>query len=432
MKKKGKNTLRWAKLDNAAKIYPAARRKNWSNVFRQSATLTENVDKQVLSQALAVVVKRFPTIAARLRKGAFWYYLQELETPPEIRDEYSYPLTFMSKKETRRCAFRVLVYKKRIAVEFFHSLTDGSGALVFLKNLVAEYLEQKYNISIPFEHGIVDRRQKAPEHELEDCFFKVAGDVPLSRGDTNAWHMSGEAEPRSFLNLTCFKLSVADVLEKAHKHNATLTVFLSAVMMRALLNLQNEQTPDVKKQKRIKLLIPVNLRNLYNCDTLRNFSMFTIPEIDPRLGKYSFDEIIKVVYHKMGLEITPKHMSRVIASNVKDEKNLLLRLVPLPIKNAVMKAVFDSVGERKSCLNLSNIGLVKLPEIMKKHISRIDFILGVQAAAPYNCAVVSYEDTVYVNFIRNIRNPDLERHFYYVLKEQGIDAVLESNREGGM
>jgi len=146
MKKKGKNTLRWAKLDNAAKIYPAARRKNWSNVFRQSATLTENVDKQVLSQALAVVVKRFPTIAARLRKGAFWYCLQELETPPEIRDEYSYPLTFMSKKETRRCAFRVLVYKKRIAVEFFHSLTDGSGALVFLKNLVAEYLEQKYNI----------------------------------------------------------------------------------------------------------------------------------------------------------------------------------------------------------------------------------------------------------------------------------------------
>ena len=93
-----------------------------------------------------------------------------------------------------------------------------------------------------------------------------------------------------------------------------------------------------------------------------------------------------------------------------------------------MKAVFDSVGECKSCLNLSNLGLVKLPEIMKKYVSRMDFILGVQANAPYNCGVLSYGDTVYMNFIRNICQPELERHFYKVLKDLGIEAVLESNK----
>ncbi|MBQ4543633.1 MAG: hypothetical protein IJA19_05645, partial [Clostridia bacterium] len=200
--------LRWAKLDNAAKIYPAARRKNWSNVFRQSATLTDAVDKEMLSSALAVVVKRFPTIASRLRKGAFWYYLQEIESPPEIIDEYSYPLTFMSRKEMRKCAFRVIVYKNRIAVEFFHSLTDGTGALVFLKNLLAEYLEQKYSISVPLEYGVVDRRQKPADEETEDSFLKVAGEVSRTRKDTNAWRMSGECEAKGFLNLTCFKLPV--------------------------------------------------------------------------------------------------------------------------------------------------------------------------------------------------------------------------------
>ena len=429
MKKVERKTLRWVKLDNAAKIYPAARRKNWSNVFRQSATLTEEIDKTVLSVALAIVVKRFPTIAARLRKGAFWYYLQEIDTPPEIRNEYSYPLTFMSRNEMRKCAFRVIVYKNRIAVEFFHSLTDGTGALVFLKNLVAEYLEQKYNISIPFEDGIVDRRQKPPEEELEDCFLKVAGEVPLSRRDTNAWHMSGEPETDGYLNLTCFKLPVSQVLDRAHQYGATLTVFLGAVLMKALANLQNEKTPARKKQKPVKLLIPVNLRSLFPSSTLRNFAMFTIPEIDPRQGEYTMEEIIRVIYHKMGAEVTPKHMSRVIASNVKDEKNIFLRVVPLPVKNAVMKAVFDSVGERKSCLNLSNLGLVKMPDVMKKYVTRMDFILGVQAAAPYNCGVLSYGDTVYVNFIRNIREPDLERHFYNVLKELGIETVLESNRK---
>ena len=365
MKKTEKKPLSWVKLDNAAKIYPAVRRKNWSNVFRQSATLTEDIDKSVLSSALEIVVKRFPTIAARLRKGAFWYYLQEVEAPPEIMDEYSYPLTFMSRKEMRRCAFRVIVYKKRIAVEFFHSLTDGTGALVFLKNLIAEYLEQKYDISIPFEDGIVDRRQKPLDEELEDCFLKVAGDVPLSRRDTNAWHMSGEPEADGYLNLTCFKLPVNQVLDSAHQYNTTLTFFLGAVMMKALVNLQNEKIPSVKRQKPIKLLIPVNLRSLYPYNTLRNFAMFTIPEIDPKLGEYSIEEIVKVIYHKMGAEFTAKHMSGVIAANVKDERNILLRVVPLPIKNAVMKAVYDSVGERKSCLNLSNLGLVKLPEVMK-------------------------------------------------------------------
>ncbi len=429
MKKIKKKPLRWTRLDNAAKIYPAARRKNWSNVFRQSATLTEEVDKEVLSSALAIVVKRFPTIASRLRKGVFWYYLQEVEVAPEIMDEYSYPLTFMSRNEMRRCAFRVIVYKNRIAVEFFHSLTDGTGALVFLKNLLAEYIEQKYGISIPLEDGVLDRRQKPDDEEIEDCFLKVSGDVSLPRKDTNAWHMSGEPEPQGFLNLTCFKLVAGDVIEKAHQYNTTLTIFLSAALMKALLNLQNEKTPSVKKQKRIKVLIPVNLRNLYPYKTLRNFAMFTIPEINPRLGEYTFDEIVKIIYHKMGAEITPKHMSSVIAANVNDERNVLLRLAPLPLKNAVMKAVFDSVGEKKACLTLSNLGRIKLPEIMKKYINRMDFILGVQAAAPYNCGVITYEDTVYVNFIRNICPPELERHFYYVLKEMGIEAVLESNRK---
>lgn len=429
MEKQEKKAVGWVKLDNAAKIYPAVRRKNWSNVFRQSVTLTEDVDKEVLSSALLIVAKRFPTIASRLRKGAFWYYLQEIDSPPEIMEEYSYPLTFMSRKEMRKCAFRVIVYKNRIAVEFFHSLTDGTGALVFLKNLAAEYLEQKYNIKVPTEDGIVDRRQTPPAEELEDSFLKYAGEVPLSRRDTTAWHMSGEPEGCGYLNLTCFKLSVDQVIDMAHKYKTTLTGFLGAVMMKALLNLQKEKEPSSKKQKPVKLLIPVNLRSLYDSKTLRNFAMFTIPEIDPRQGDYSIDEIVKVIYHKMGAEVTQKHMSRVIASNVKDEKNILLRVVPLPLKNAVMRAVFDSVGERKSCLNLSNLGLEKIPDIMKKYIMRMDFILGVQAAAPYNCGVLSYGDTVYLNFIRNICEPDLERHFYKVLKELGIEAVLESNRK---
>ena len=427
MKKKIKKTLLWMRLDNAAKIYPAARRRNWSNVYRQSVTLYEEVDAAVLKSALRVTVKRFPSIAARLRKGLFWYYLQQVESTPDIQEEYSYPLVYMSKEEMRKCAFRVIAYKNRIAVEFFHSLTDGNGALVFLKNLVAEYLEQRHGISIPFENGIVDRREAPQKEELEDCFPKYAGKVLASRKDTNAWHMYGTPNKGRFLNMTCFKLPVKDALNMAHRYNVTLTAFFSAVTMLALLNLQNEKNPNTKTQKRIKLLIPINLRQLFPSKTLRNFAMYTIPEIDPRLGEYTLEEICKIVHHKMGLEFTAKHMSSVIATNVHDECNPLVRLIPLPLKNAVMKAIFDSVGERKACLALSNLGKIAIPENMASYIQRFDFILGVQAAAPYNCGMLSYGDTLYINFIRNIKEAELERHFHAVLQQLGLPVTVESN-----
>ena len=328
--KKDIKHLHWVRLDNAAKIYPAARRKNWSNVYRQSATLCEEVDVAVLRSALEVTVKRFPSIAARLRKGVFWYYLQQIETAPQISEEYSYPLVYMSGKEMRRCALRVIVYHDRIAVEFFHALTDGNGALIFLKNLVAEYLEQKHGISIPLEHGIVDRRAEPTDEELEDAFPKNAGAVPASRNDTDAWHMYGTPQKDGFLHMTCFKIPVKQALELAHSYSSTLTGFMSAAMMMALLNLQKEKTPSVKHQKRIKLLIPINLRQLFNSNTLRNFAMYTIPELDPRLGEYTLDEICRIVKHKMGTEFTAKHMSCVIATNVNDEKNPIVRLIPLP------------------------------------------------------------------------------------------------------
>lgn len=421
--------LRWVRLDNAAKIYPAARRKNWSNLFRQSVTLSEEIDPTVLQKALDVTVKRFPSIAARLRRGMFWYYLQQVAQAPEISPEYSYPLVFMNRNEMRKCAFRVIAHDNRIAVEYFHSLTDGTGALVFLKSLTAEYLEQKHGISIPAENGVLDRRQEPSEEELEDSFLKYAGRVAASRKDTNAWKMRGDPLPGGTLNLTCFQLPVQQTLQLAHKHHATITVFLSAVMMQALMNLQQEKVRSFRKRKGIKLLIPINLRQLFPSKTLRNFAMYTIPEIDPRLGEYTFDEICQVIKAKMDTEVTSKHMSSVIATNVNDERNPLVRLIPLPIKNMVMKAIFDSVGEKKSCLTLSNLGLVQIPQCMRPFVRRFDFILGVQAAAPYNCGMVSYEDTIYINFIRNIRDAELERHFYRILRDMGIPVTVESNQK---
>ena len=414
------NKLRWLRLDNAAKIYPAARTQNWSNVFRLSATLREDVDIDILRTALDVTVRRFPSIAVRLRRGVFWYYLQQLSEVPVIREESSYPLTKMS---------RDIAYKRRIAVEMFHSLTDGTGAMIFLKSLVAEYLQQKYNIRIPAECGILGRLEEVSDAELEDSFLKYAGNVPASRSERTAWRLSGTPEAGGFLNLCCFELSTPDVLAKAHEYGVSLTTFLCAALMMALQNMQKESVPHQENRKPIKVLIPVNLRKLFPSRTLRNFALYTTPEILPQLGEYSFEEICQTIRHRMGLDITPKQMSMKIATNVNSERIMAVRLMPLFIKNLVMKAVFDSVGEKKSCLTLSNLGAVSLPAEMTPYVETMDFILGIQSTAPYNCGVVSYGDKLHINFIRNIREAKLEYHFHAVLRDMGLSVTVQSNRQ---
>ena len=421
------NKLRWMPLDNAAKIYPAARSHNWTNAFRLSATLKEEVDTKVLQSALDVTIRRFPSLGTRLRKGLFWYYLQQVSHAPAIRQEMSYPLTRMTRKDLRDCALRVIVYHNRIAVEFFHSLTDGNGGVIFLKALVAEYLQQKYHLVIPAEQGVVGRLEEPSPEELEDSFLKYAGPVSASRRENNAWHLKGTPEPDGFLNVTCFQLPVAQVLEQAHHYCVSMTTFLSAALMQAILNLQAQQIPNRRYRKYVRLLIPVNLRRLFPSKSMRNFALYTTPEVDPKLGDYSFPELCQIIQHRIALDVTPKQMSARIATNVKSEQVFLLKITPLFIKNLVMKAVFLAVGERKSCLCLSNLGQVTLPREMESYVERLDFILSSQAMSPHNCGVLSYKDTLYVNFTRNIVEPNLEREFFLVLREMGLPVEVQSN-----
>lgn len=425
---KNENSLRWLRLDNAAKIYPAARSRKWTNVFRLSVTLREEVDVELLQRALDVTAPRFPSICARLRQGVFWYYLQQLPESPRIREDSSYPLTHMPRSELRRCAIRVIVYGRRIAVEVFHALTDGNGALVFLKSLLAEYLQQKYGIAVPAELGVLDRQQAPQEEELEDSFLKHSGPICASRRSNDSWQLEGTPELNRFLHVTCLHLPVDILRQKAHQYQVSITEFLGAAMLMALQDLQAAQVPQQEKRKSVKLLIPINLRRMFGSRTLRNFVLYATPELQPRLGHYSFEEICRMVHHRMGLENNPKHMSMMIATNVVSEQILAVKLMPLFVKNIVMKAVYFAVGERKSCLSLSNLGQVKLPEVMVPYVENFDFILGVQATSPYNCGVVSFGNTARVNFIRNIRQPMLERRFYEVLHQLDIPVTAESNR----
>ena len=107
---------------------------------------------------------------------------------------------------------------------------------------------------------------------------------------------------------------------------------------------------------------------------------------------------------------------------------MILKVMPLFVKNFAMKLVYDAVGEKKSCLSISNLGAITLPEEMKEYVKRMDLVLGVQATNPNNCGVLSYGDILYINFIRNIKEPELESTFCRIMKELGLWIKVESNQ----
>lgn len=183
-------------------------------------------------------------MAVRLRRGVFWYYLEEIPQPPDIQPEKSCPLAHVPFGQVRRCAFRVLVYHNRVAVEFFHAVTDGTGGLIFLKTLVAEYLCQKYGITVPAEKGVLGRLEEPSPQELEDSFLRYAGDVAASRAESTAYHLSGTPEKDGYKNLVTMMVPVDRVRACARQYGVTVTELLCAAMMQAILNLQAEKVRD--------------------------------------------------------------------------------------------------------------------------------------------------------------------------------------------
>ena len=418
----------WMPLDNAALIFPAIRRKNWNNVFRQSITLREDVDPALLQQAVDQLMPRFPSFYLRLKRGLFWYYLEEVKAPPTVQEDYAYPLTFMTKREMGRCCLRVLYYRNRIAVEYFHVLSDGGGAIIYLKTLVARYLALRYGAKIPPTDGVLDITEPPDPAEIEDSFQRYAADHAAFCPEEEAYRLPGKRELGRFLRLVTGVIPAQKLRDLAHEYGCTVTVLLAAVMAECVLAMQTEQMPQ-KRQKPVKITIPVDLRRLFPSRTLRNFALTVNPGVDARLGDCTLSQLCASIAGQLAADATPQRMAGRIAANVQPQQLTLLKLAPLPVKNAVMRMVYARSGESKGCLNISNLGLVKLPEAMRPYVRRIEFVIGVQRSYPNNCSVVADEQTTCISMIRRIRESELEQRFFARLVELGVPVEIESNGE---
>ena len=417
----------WYRLDTAALIFPAIARRDWSNGFRLSATLTEDVDPALLQKAADEMKERFPSFFVGLRKGFFWYYLEESPGDIAVQPDFAYPLTFMGRRELRRHCLRILYYKNRIAAEFFHALTDGHGGSVFLCSLTARYLELRYGLEIP-KNDMVRSLTEPPEpEELEDSFLKHAAPAAASRREAKSCHLRGTRERGGYRHLTTGIVDTKALLEAAHGCGVSVTAFLAAVMARSIMDMQDLKKRK-KRQRPVKITIPVDLRRLFGSQTLRNFSLVLNIGADPRFGDYTLEELCRTMWHRLCADATRQNMAGMIAANVLPQQLTALRLAPVFLKDQVMDMVYRQSGEGGGSLCISNLGRMELPEPMRPLVRRLEFIIGPQRSYPNNCSVVSFGEKTCINMIRNIRESELERRFFSRLVELEVPVLIESNQ----
>ena len=333
----------------------------------------------------------------------------------------------MNRSDIRKCAIRVLYYENRMAVEYFHSVTDGTGALVFAKNLAAEYVRRRYQVRIPCTCGLKDLSEEPGPAELEDSFQRYVGPIPAPRDSLNVFRPKGTLEPDGYLHLINGLVSTQALRDRARSHGVTVTGYLTAMLLYSLIDLQ-EATVTPRQYKPLKVQIPVNLRKHLPSETMRNFVAVVNIGIDPRMGEYTLEEVMKSVYHQMQLYITPKNLQAIFTPNVQSEMNPLIKIVPRFIKNIIMRIVFDTVGERVSSTCLSNLGRVELPDEMAPFVKRVEFTLSPPSSSPYNVSVTSWKDETYINLVHNIRETDFERIFYTNLIKDGLPVRIQSNQ----
>ncbi len=414
--------VEWLKLDNAAKIFPPNTSEKDTKVFRFVCELKEEIEKEALQKALDKALPLFPVYQSVLRRGMFWYYFDSTDDKPEVVEERKQPCSMLYRQNRRNLLFEVSYYNSRINLEMYHALTDGTGALGFLKTIVYYYLIIKHGED--FTEGIPNLDYDASfTQKMDDSFLKhYSGDKTLDKIKLRrAYHIFGRRSIDNRLKIVEGVMSVKEVLNLAHNHDTTLTVYLTALYMKAIFM----DMPTRSRRYPVILTVPVNLRTYFPSVTARNF--FTTVSISYDFSKNSdkLEDIIVAVRDSFARELTEdklrNHINRLSAL----EHNVFMRVIPLVLKDCILRfATF--LSDRGITATLSNIGKISVTKELEPYIRLFDCFTS--ARRP-QIAMCSFGDELVISFTSPYIGTDIQKNFFRMLTQEGVAVSIASNNK---
>lgn len=416
----GKSLPKWYKLDNAAKMIPSTTRGADTRVFRLVCELKEEVDPNLLQRALEEALQEFPHFRSVLRKGLFWYYLDQSRETVSVQKENSPVCSSIYLPGRRNILFRVLYFKRRISLEAFHVLADGTGAFMFFRTMISSYLVHRYQLDPLF---IVHEEASAKEKSA-DAFGHFYGEntraAQLSEMTTKrAYQLRAERDPDMRVHCVEGTVSAQKFLEVARSYQTTAGVLSTSLFIEAVLD-------EMKKRDQrypVVISVPVNLRQFFHSATSRNF--FGVINISYSAKDYdgTLESVIGPVKREFSRQLTQENIQNTMNSYAALEHNLAIRSVPLFIKDFVIQR-YAYFAKKGTTATMSNLGVIPMPEELQPYIHKFSAFM---TARNLQVCVSSYGDHMVFGAASGFSEHTLMLHFFRRLTKLGIEVEVATN-----
>lgn len=412
-------TKAWSRLDNAAKIFPSTVEKTDTRVFRFYCELTESVQPKVLQHAVERTLETFPNFTMVMKKGLFWYYLEESDLVPEVTVESRAVCSPIYDDNKKSLLFNVTYYGRRINLEVYHVITDGTGALYFLKNVVANYLveahKERFKDYVPVLDDASSTQRNSDSFQKYYHKSKHAKSLPKRK----AYNFDMEKRDAECVQIIEGIASTRRVIELAHQYRTTLTVYLTAVFIASIA----EEMSLQQKQEPIVIMVPVNLRTYFPSETARNFFGMVGVSYDLSQGDGTLEDIVAKVDVAFKQELTKERLVVRMNNYASLERNPFVKLVPRPIKNVVLR-ISRHVKDLNETAVVSNIGRVTMPEALDPYIDTFGVLIS---TLKLQLCICSYRDNLQIGFTSAFVSTDVQKNFFRTLAKSGVELTVRAN-----
>ncbi len=413
----------WRRLDNTAKIFPVIADKDMSQVFRLSVTLKEPVEPDMLQQALEEILPNVANFRVKLRRGLFWYYFEENKKIPHVKRENTYPCRYIDPHRNQKFLFRVTYFDRRINFEVFHALTDGLGAVTFLKMLTQKYLDLikgSDEFWVTSDAGIPSKKPLQADDSYLKNYQQNSG---RQYSSAPAYQLKGRYHRLGSGQVLHGFVNVKELKAVCRQHDVSITKYLAAVM---IWSIWKEYLGGKPYSLPVALNIPVNLRAFFDSDTMSNFFAVTIIGCLFKKPDMDFDTLLGIVSRQMDRKIDKKRLEESFSYNVSNEKKWYLRAIPLVVKKPALAYMFR-LKDRSYTMTLSNVGLIRLEPEYAAQVDHFDMMIGVCRRQPLKCGVCAFGSDVVITFTSVFRDSRLQKRFFAKLKEDGMRVRFEGN-----
>lgn len=441
----------WVRLDNASNIFLAARSDIDPKVFRLGAEMDADIDVALLQEALDETFDRWPLYHAVLRRGVFWHYLQDSDLRPLVASETLQTVAPLYRPGRPSLLFRVVHHRRRISLEVFHALSDGTGALWFLMDLLAAYARRRHpedpfdpiadsiepamkdlvgdSFAHHFRRPFETREPQAFERAAAPAVLTVGTEpeplaVPALRppeGRRRVHRVRGTRTPDHRTRAVELSMPAADVLALARAERVSITMYLTALLVDAV----RRTAPSPQGARTVAASIPVNLRQFFPSASGRNFfSTVRIEHTSADPAHQDLGAMARELEAQFRPQTAPAALAGRLARLIAVERSPVLRVIPRPLKDLILGRIND-LSNRRLTIAGSNLGRVVLPEPAESHVRRMTF--HVSAVRPQFCAI-SHAGELMVTFTSPFTQVEHVREVARTLTRRGIDVRVAAAR----